>query len=155
MRDFEGGIQSELNHVQKVADNSGCMNSSEAARTTRSNNLTSYELIWATAKHSRGVTAFRQWHRLYPSSGTQRQMSKFKRAKRALADIIAEDGLEWIKVSSTTEKRLLHDFAKEGWGRFQDEFEDEGFGSEVCLNIYSKLALSAIACAVFWSSSNS
>lgn len=30
-------------------------------------------------------------------------------------DIVAQDGLEWVKVSSMGAKRLLHDLAKRGW----------------------------------------
>lgn len=32
-----------------------------------------------------------------------------------LVDIVAQDGLEWVKVSTLTEKRLLFDMAKAGW----------------------------------------
>lgn len=32
-----------------------------------------------------------------------------------LVDVVAEDGSEWIKVSTLTEKRLLFDMAKAGW----------------------------------------
>lgn len=133
MRDFEGGLHAELEHLQRVGR--GTQDPAEealrAARATRSTNLSSYELIWATAKRSTGVTAFRQRYYLTPSPTDRRRGNKANRSERALSDVIAQDGLEWIKVSGMTEKRVLYDFAKEGWGRFEDEFEDEGFTSEV------------------------
>lgn len=44
----------------------------------------------------------------------------------ALVDIVAQDGLEWIKVSSVTEKRIIWDLAKAGWvGSDSDDSEDE------------------------------
>ena len=36
------------------------------------------------------------------------------RNQSAVVDIVAQDGLEWIKVSSATEKRIIWDMAKAG-----------------------------------------
>ena len=129
MRDFEGGIRSEIEHLQKIASRQSRNRDDDVrktAATIRSSNLSSYELLWATAKRSRGVVAFRQWYRLEPSVVVRRNESK--QTKRALVDIVAEDGEEWVKVSSVNEKRLLFDVAKEGWGRFGEDRSD--FGSE-------------------------
>jgi hypothetical protein len=44
------------------------------------------------------------------------------RSHQAMVDIIAQNGLEWIKVSSTTEKRIIWDLAKAGYaGASSDE----------------------------------
>lgn len=44
------------------------------------------------------------------------------RSFQAMVDIIAQNGLEWIKVSSTTEKRIIWDLAKAGYaGSSSDE----------------------------------
>lgn len=48
-----------------------------------------------------------------------------------MADIVCEDGLEWVKVSSHTEKRIIWDFAKAGWvadSDSEDDFEDDDGG---------------------------
>lgn len=43
-----------------------------------------------------------------------------------MVDIVAQDGLQWIKVSTVTENRLLFDLAKEGWeGAYSDDEGDE------------------------------
>ena len=111
MRDFEGGIRAEIAHLSKLP----------AAATPRNSNLPSYALIWATAKRARSVTAFRQWFRLHPYLSKRSGAHKLKAAQRALVDIVADDGEEWIKVSSVTKRRLLFDVAKEGWGRFGED----------------------------------
>lgn len=44
-----------------------------------------------------------------------------------LVDIVAQDGSEWVKVSTLTEKRLLFDMAKAGWlGESSSEGGDVG-----------------------------
>ena len=51
------------------------------------------------------------------------------RKRSALVDIVAEDGEEWIKVSTITETRLLFEKAKAGWeaaGSDSDSEEEEG-----------------------------
>lgn len=48
-----------------------------------------------------------------------------------MADIVCEDGLEWVKVSSHTEKRIIWDFAKAGWvagSDSEEDFEDDDGG---------------------------
>jgi hypothetical protein len=42
----------------------------------------------------------------------------------ALVDIVASDGMEWVRVSTSSEKRLLFDLAKLGWQNDSDD-EDE------------------------------
>lgn len=37
------------------------------------------------------------------------------KSNNVLVDIVAKNGLEWIKVSSSTEKRIIWDLAKSGW----------------------------------------
>lgn len=47
----------------------------------------------------------------------------------ALVDIVAADGMEWIRVSTTSEKRLLFDLAKLGWQNDSDSDEEMDDGS--------------------------
>jgi hypothetical protein len=47
------------------------------------------------------------------------------RAYSTLVDIVAQDGLEWVKVSSVTEKRIIWDLAKAGWVAESSDEESE------------------------------
>lgn len=114
----------------------------------RSSNLPFYESVWRTAKQCRGVKALgkRVYYSQKEHGGGYRPGSVFGGAvestrdpkpnkKHVIVDIIAEDGLEWVKVSTMTEKRLLFEMAKEGWEGYGDEsdpgslFGGEGDGS--------------------------
>ena len=123
MRDFECGIRSEISHLAKLSTSPSPTKSPAAA--ARTSNLPSFGLIWATAKRSHGVAAFRQSYRLNRAETRRRHEGKAKAAKRALVDIVAEDGEVWVKVSNANVKRLLFDVAREGWGRFAGD-SDEG-----------------------------
>lgn len=46
-----------------------------------------------------------------------------RKATSAIVDVVAQDGREWIKVSTLTEKRILFDMAKAGW--VEDSSDDE------------------------------
>ena len=112
----------------------------------RSSNLPYYEAVWRTAKGCGGVRAVgKRFYFSAPSSGrvegvdgelklgngqlarvpkdVNQQLSK----KHVLVDIVAEDGLEWVKVSTVTEKRLLFELAKEGWASYRN---DDGGSSD-------------------------
>ena len=46
---------------------------------------------------------------------------------KALVDIVAKDGLEWMKVSLITNHRMLMDKAREGWvGSSSEDSDEEG-----------------------------
>ncbi|KAJ5160043.1 uncharacterized protein N7482_007047 [Penicillium canariense] len=59
--------------------------------------------------------------------GREKQPNRDKR-KSVFVDIVADDGEEWVKVSTISESRLLFEMAKKGWERdSEDEFlSDEG-----------------------------
>ena len=63
------------------------------------------------------------WEQPPARKGKKSKDDKPKR-KCALVDIVAEDGEEWIKVSTITESRLLFEKAKQGWEDADSE-EDE------------------------------
>jgi hypothetical protein len=52
------------------------------------------------------------------------------RTYSAVVDIVSQDGLEWIKVSSTTEKRIIWDLAKAGWVGESSSEESEDLEEE-------------------------
>lgn len=51
---------------------------------------------------------------------TTKGASKDKR-KSVFVDIVADNGEEWVKVSTITENRLLFEMAEKGWDRSEDE----------------------------------
>ena len=95
----------------------------------RSSNLPFYEAVWKVAKSCRNITAIGK--KMYfdeSTSTTQRNALESNRVSEAsgpinprqkgvIVDVVADGGLEWIKVSTVNEKRLLFEMAKEGWGK--------------------------------------
>jgi hypothetical protein len=103
-----------------------------------SSNISWYEALWAVAKRQRGVTALRRkifrssLHgdglKLRPvpqKSSTSRKMNQLSGKQNVLVDIVANDGLEWIKVSTITQRRLLFELAKEGWNAQDSSSESD------------------------------
>ncbi|KAL1608157.1 hypothetical protein SLS60_003096 [Paraconiothyrium brasiliense] len=108
------------------------------------------ENFWRVSKLSSGILAFQKlffWDRSsmlqYKTRGGLSHFGKWAR-KGALVtginqnsfskhfdhaikvDIVAQDGLEWVRVCSATEKKLLFDLAKLGWQNDSDSDFDEG-----------------------------
>jgi hypothetical protein len=93
----------------------------------RSSNLPFYEVIWQVAERCEGVVSLGMRNRRVPSANSKTEPVSSDQAppgnKRGNvkpkdtnpADIVADDGETWIKVSTITEKRLLFEMAKEGW----------------------------------------
>lgn len=88
--------------------------------------------MWDAAKSSAGLVTFskRFFWALPPSSS--KGVTEPEKAS-VLVDIVAQGGLEWVKVSTITETRLLFDLAKAGWeaadssSEASSENEDGGF----------------------------
>ena len=107
------------------------------ANRIHSSNLSWYETLWAVAKCQRGVTGILRKVQTFPSRAKGSSKSRFEtedRLERAdgkdgsfrenlVVDIVAKDGLEWIKVSTITTKRLLYEIAKEGWNEYDSASE--------------------------------
>lgn len=55
---------------------------------------------------------------------SHRAITRPPEKRSALADIVAHDGKEWIKVSTITEKRLLFEMAKAQWEEADSSSED-------------------------------
>ncbi|KIW03766.1 hypothetical protein, variant [Verruconis gallopava] len=74
-------------------------------------NLTYWEALWNAAKQTKQVMVLRR--------------------HGSPIDIIAENGRQWIKVSTITEKRLLMEMAKQGWDwpASDEDSDDDLFGS--------------------------
>ncbi|KAL4940895.1 hypothetical protein BDV06DRAFT_213098 [Aspergillus oleicola] len=91
----------------------------------KSSNLPFYEAVWTIAKRTcTGLVAFgkRFYFDTQGDKGKDSNKGKGKR-KSVFVDIVSDDGEEWVKVSTTSETRLLFEMAKKGWEG--DETEDE------------------------------
>jgi hypothetical protein len=75
-------------------------------------NLTYWEALWSAAKQTKQVVVLRR--------------------HGSPIDIVTENGMKWIKVSTVTEKRLLMEMAKQGWdwAGSDDDSDDELFRSK-------------------------
>ncbi|KAK6363244.1 hypothetical protein TWF730_000687 [Orbilia blumenaviensis] len=110
----------------------------------RSSNLKFLESVWAVAKTCRGLQVIFRTVQLFdhPSMASSitangsgsiniarlrgKEKKELKRKKTPVqVDIIAQSGLEWIKVANLSEKRLEMEFAKARW-------EAEGFKDDDC-----------------------
>lgn len=104
--------------------------------TLRSSNLPFYETVWAVAKGSCcGIAMFGKrfyWGEGEEAEGSKRKKPNKDKRKSVLVDIVADDGEEWVKVSTISESRLLFEMAKKGWEG--DESEEEEGGRTVLRN---------------------
>ncbi|KAJ6147774.1 hypothetical protein N7497_009756 [Penicillium chrysogenum] len=121
----------------------------------RSSNLPFYQAVWRIASGScSGLVALGK--RFYWDGETkaserksasgkgkgkdgpaqpEKKPNKDKR-KSVFVDIVADDGEEWVKVSTISENRLLFEMAKKGWegDSDKDEWSDGGKGRTVLRN---------------------
>ncbi|KAL8843248.1 MAG: hypothetical protein Q9176_002201 [Flavoplaca citrina] len=120
VKPFRNSIAAELKSLEKVNDSpnplrSADPNADRTVHTLRSSNLPFYTAVWDAAKTTSGLVAFTK--RFYWDTPPTRSAKRSRTPKKqcALVDIVAEDGQQWIKVSTITETRLLFDLAKMGW----------------------------------------
>ncbi len=145
LRTFKNLVVSEKKSLERfklripsppaTSTSNGCGKESDAdnLQSLYSSNLSFYETVWAIAKQCQGLRGLRKrlhWGRKTGDAlKPRREVADWHSTKTAkysvLVDIIAEDGLEWIKVSTVTENRLLHELAKEGWNMDDSESDSE------------------------------
>ncbi|KAI9742097.1 MAG: hypothetical protein M1834_000487 [Cirrosporium novae-zelandiae] len=139
IRSFRNTVQTELNTLEKVS--SGDLQADRTVHTLRSSNFPFYATVWEAAKRCNGLVSFSRrfyWdvdHLKASSSAAAKETPKNgkrkgdkSKQKSILVDIVAEDGTEWVKVSTISESRLLMDMTKAGWewdGPSEDDAEDE------------------------------
>ncbi|MCJ1329447.1 hypothetical protein MMC10_006127 [Thelotrema lepadinum] len=119
VRTFRNAVASEVKSVQRLLERSDPY-APHVEHGLRSTNLPFLRAIWDTAKRCQGVTSLSK--RVFPSLQVSSQ-GRLGR-KGILVDIVANDGLEWVKVSTLSERSLLHELARAGWER-ESESEDE------------------------------
>ncbi|OBT61348.1 hypothetical protein VE03_09316 [Pseudogymnoascus sp. 23342-1-I1] len=131
LRHFKGSVKTEYKLLEKLCKSDPTV--PKTAHTLRSSNFPFYSAVWDAAKGCTGVVALgKRFH--WPTPVNLRSGEKDRNApgvsnKRSnvLVDIVAQDGLEWVKVSTLTEKRILFDIAKAGW--IVDSSSDEEYDS--------------------------
>ncbi|KAJ4372585.1 hypothetical protein N0V86_007947 [Didymella sp. IMI 355093] len=131
-RNLRNDFKNELAFLKKI------VNSGKTEEKVRhfivSSNLTYYEALWGAAKRSCGLQAFRKyyfWDRHKAPAG-RRTLKGLSLGKggvgkgktAALVDIVADEGREWIRVSTVSEKRIIFDLAKLGWVNDSDSDDD-------------------------------
>ena len=123
LRQFQTQVVSELKSLQKLSE--GDQNAEKTIHTLKSSNFPFYAAIWETAKGFRALVQFHK--RFYWDAKPTRDSKKAAERRFALVDIIAQDGAEWIKVSTVTEHRLLFELAKAQWEEADSsDTDDEG-----------------------------
>ncbi|KAL4890255.1 hypothetical protein BDV59DRAFT_195179 [Aspergillus ambiguus] len=144
VRSLLSNAVSELRTLEKLADKIHSSASAEAdnddgppddnwqrlTHALRSSNLPFYEAVWTIAKRTcTGLVAFGK--RFYWDGGSdgwdegKKRPNKDKQ-KSVFVDIVADDGEEWVKVSTVSETRLLFEMAEKGWeGHSEGGSEEE------------------------------
>jgi hypothetical protein len=123
-RNLRNDFKNELAFLKKIAGAN--MDEEKARHFIVSSNLLYYEALWSAAKRSSGLQAFRKyfyWDKRGKNTGKGKGGAS-KGKTNALADIVADEGGEWLRVSTLSEKRLLFDLAKLGWMNDSDSDED-------------------------------
>ncbi|KAI4222874.1 MAG: hypothetical protein L6R36_005834 [Xanthoria steineri] len=127
VKPFRNSIAAELKSLEKLR--SADPEADRTVHTLRSSNLPFYTAVWDAAKTSCGLVNFmKRFYWENPPTRTAKR-SRTPKQKCALVDIVAQDGQQWIKVSTVTETRLLFDLAKAGWeGADSDSEPDDQDG---------------------------
>jgi hypothetical protein len=128
-RSLRNDFKNELAFLKKLVGSN--LSEEKARHYIVSSNLLYFEALWSAAKRSTGLLSFRKyffWNRQKEGHGTKglslAKGGQTKGKSSALVDIIASDGLEWVRVSTISEKRLLFDLAKLGWCNDSDSDDD-------------------------------
>jgi hypothetical protein len=123
-RNLRDLFKNELAFLDKVANTK--MDEEKAQHFIVSSNLLYYEALWGAAKRTSGLRAFRKYF-YWDKQGrntTKGKGSSSRGKTNALVDIVADEGAQWLRVSTLSEKRLLFDLAKLGWMNDSDSDDD-------------------------------
>lgn len=124
---------SSLRKIEKEFESGGDL----ASHRARSSNLPFYEALWDTAKRSKEIVLLQyavsssaySKQILAPGNRIVRSFGQSRPSKdcHIIIDIVADGGQSWWKVSSTTNKRLIFDMAREAvfCGDSSDDEDEE------------------------------
>ncbi|EWC48198.1 hypothetical protein DRE_02302 [Drechslerella stenobrocha 248] len=146
LRHFRSAIQVEQRLLEALSYK---LPTERSMHTCRSSNLKFLESVWAVAKTCAGLQViFRTvylttdekaaWLDLQAARGKEKAeerekrlaLKKSRRKTPVQVDIIAQSGLEWIKVASISPKRLETEFAKARWEAEAFLNDDDGDGGD-------------------------
>ena len=119
IRTFRNSITSEMKALERLANVDP--GQEDTFHSLRSTNLPFLRTIWSTARRSSGVSSFSK--RVFPETTKSNDGAK---KKGVLVDLIVQEGEEWIKVSTVTERSMLYELAKAGWECGWDSNEEDG-----------------------------
>ncbi|KAL8968315.1 MAG: hypothetical protein Q9183_002519 [Haloplaca sp. 2 TL-2023] len=124
VKPFRNAVQAESRSLDKLC--SLDPTAEKTLHTLRSSNLPFHIAVWDAAKSSTGLVTFtkRFYWEAPPSRSSKRAQSR--KQKCALVDVVAQDGQQWIKVSTVTETRLLFELAKAGWEAADSASDSDG-----------------------------
>ncbi|KAL8737992.1 MAG: hypothetical protein Q9181_001174 [Wetmoreana brouardii] len=124
---FRNTVTAELKSLEKLRRANP--ESERTIHTLRSSNLPFCTAVWDAAKTTSGLVTFTK--RFYWDSPPTRssKRAQVRKQRCALVDVVAQNGQQWIKVSTVTETRLLFELAKAGWeGADSDPDSDDDGG---------------------------
>ncbi|KAL8916441.1 MAG: hypothetical protein Q9208_008507 [Pyrenodesmia sp. 3 TL-2023] len=126
LKPFRNSIAAELKSLERLR--TANPDSDRTVHALRSSNLPFHRAVWDTTKTCSGLVAFTK--RFYWDTPPTRNSKRSQGTKRrcALVDIVAQDGQQWIKVSTVTETRLLFELAKAEWEGADSGSESDGDG---------------------------
>ncbi|KAF8450029.1 hypothetical protein BDZ91DRAFT_853436 [Kalaharituber pfeilii] len=144
LRAFRSHVESELKFLKKISSRGDPFAEERTQHALRSSNLGYFELVWAAAKASTGLTSILTH---VHETGLQRSTKQEKNVKAVQVEVVAEDGLQWIKLNAVTPKRLMYELAKVGWeagSEAPSDDQEEASGVEDEVNEWNQQAISEI-----------
>ncbi|KAG0124384.1 hypothetical protein HOY82DRAFT_184800 [Tuber indicum] len=118
IRPFATSLRSETRMLEALA---ATPPTPESTHSIRSSNLSYLEAVWKCARAQVGVRGICQSFGFVDKEGKAGDWgggrSKERKGKKGsvCVDVVAENGLVWIKVSTITAERVVHSLAKGGW----------------------------------------
>ena len=118
IRPFATSLRSETRTLEALA---ATLPTPESTHSLRSSNLGYLEAVWKCARAQVGVRGICQSFGFVDKEGREGDRTgggaKDRKGKKGSVsvDVVAENGLVWIKVSTITAERVMHSLAKGGW----------------------------------------
>ena len=131
-RNLRSDVKNEAAFLAQLAD--ATLSVEKTHQYLESSNLVYYEALWDASKRSAGLVSFRKyffWNRAEqglhaPYQGLSLgKGSKVRGKDAALVDIVANKGLEWIRVSTMSIKKLEYELVKLGWRDSESDDADQ------------------------------
>jgi len=116
LEDFKNDLRTEKRRMEKFGELDPTWTNESYMTKLEATNQIFDEALWAVAKTCEDVMAVNQFCIKTPG-GVDRAKIKI--------DIVAESGREWVKVSTSTEKRIMWDIIKAGYHASEDMDEDD------------------------------